>query len=128
MEKKENKARRKGHSITTIPESKKRKEPKMDSGETYVVPQNERKIFHIEVENKFFSTKTGKKLSQPMVVKLDGIKEYDQFMVNAIKSNKDFNILHDARPYLGYTKEQMVEQDTKIKLKAIGGKPTAKKK
>jgi len=114
MEKQESRKRRKGKSILTIPESKKRKEPEMTDGTLYVVPTKERKIFHIEVEDKQFDPKSGKKISKPHIVKLDGTSEYKQFITNVYKSGLEYSILHDPRPYFGMSKAEMKAEDKKF--------------
>lgn len=124
MEKKEKK-RRQGKSMLLIPESKKRQEPLRKDETVYVVPPKERKIFHLEVENPFHDTKTGKKLSTPHIVKLDGLKEYRQFVTNAYKSGLEYDILHDPRPYFGMTKDEIKAQDAEILKQA--GKENRKK-
>lgn len=123
MEKNEKK-RRRGKSFLTKPESQKRKEPKRKDGSTYVVPVSERKIFHIESESPFFNPK-GKKLSKPHIVKLENIREYKQFVIHAHKSELEFKILHDPRPYLGMSREKIIDQDRQFLEEA---KPETKKK
>lgn len=125
METKESKDRRKGHSVTTIPESKKRTEPLRKDESVYTVPKKERKVFHLEVENPCHDVKSGKKLSTPHIVKLDGVKEYRQFLTNAYKSGWEYDILHDPRPYLGMTKQEIKAQDAEILRQA--GKENRKK-
>lgn len=127
MEIQENKKqRRKGHSMTQIPQGKKRTEPLRKDGSVYNIPKGERKIYHLEVENPFHDVKTGKKLSTPHIVKLDGVKEYKQFLVNAFKSGWEYDILHDPRPYLGMTAIEIKAQDAEILKQA--GKENRKKK
>lgn len=111
---KKTKERRKGKSILMIDERKKRQEPKLSDETIYVVPKNERKIFHLEVENRNYDQKTGKKLSKSHIVKLDGVREYKQFITNAFKTGLDYEIIHDPRPYFGMNKIEMNAQDKEI--------------
>ncbi len=109
------KKRRKNKSILHIPESKKRKEPTRKDGRTYIVPKRERKIFHLEVEELQFDSKTGKKISNPHIQKLDGLKAYQQFVKGAMQSKLDYSILHDPRPYFPMSKEEIKAMDKKLK-------------
>jgi len=111
--------------MTQIAASKKRTEPLRKDGTVYEVPVKERKIFHLEVENPYYDVKTGKKLSTPHIVKLDGLKEYRQFVTNAYKSGWEYDIIHDPRPYMGMTLAEIKAQDAEILKQA--GKENRKK-
>jgi len=126
MEQKESRERRKGKSMLHIADAKKRQEPLRKDGSVYVVPKGERKIFHLEVENPFHNVATGKKLSTPHIVKLDGIKEYRQFVINVFKSGYQYDLLHDPRPYMGMTASEIKAQDESYLEQA--GRENRKKK
>lgn len=63
--------------------------------DNYLVPQGEERVYHIKMENVSYHTKTGKKLSTPVIQKF-GKKMYAAIMEKQLKRmGYQIEVLHD---------------------------------
>ena len=82
--------------------------------ENYIVPDNEKHLYHCVIEIKKFDSETGKRLSIPCIQKF-GKKGYENSIAdNLKKQGYTITVLHDPNEYL----KAKAEADEKAALKA----------
>lgn len=78
--------------------------------DNYIVPENEKHVYHYKIEQVQFSRNTGKRLSRPRIQKT-GKKQFEQNIKrNLPRQGYTIEILWDPNTYL-----QEVEEQKKIK-------------
>lgn len=95
--------------------------------ENYIVPDNEKHLYHCVIEIKKFDSETGKRLSIPRIQKF-GKKGYENSIAeNLKKQGYTITVLHDPNEYM----KEKAEADEKAKAekaKAAEEKANAKAK
>lgn len=79
------------------------------TAENYIVPENEKHLFHVKIEQKAFNQNTGKRLSKPRVQKF-GVKMYNRILDDLQRQGFSIEILYNPTEYL----KQAEETKTKI--------------
>lgn len=74
--------------------------------ENYIVPQNERNVYHCKIEITQFDNRTGKKISRPRIQKFDK-KEYETIVERNLKlQGYVVEVLYNPTEYLQSVKKQ----------------------
>lgn len=75
------------------------------NAENYIVPSNERHLYHCIIEVRKFDSETGKRLSRPRVQKFDR-KVYESGLVQNLKrQGYTIEVLHNPNEYLAEQRE-----------------------
>ena len=68
--------------------------------ENYIVPDNEKKLYHCIIEVRKFDSETGKRLSVPRIQKF-GKKSFENGILDALKKQGyTITVLHDPNEYV----------------------------
>lgn len=67
--------------------------------ENYLVPANEKGLYHVRIEQKKFDPDTGKRKSIPRIQKF-GVKEYATVEPNLLKQGYTLDLLHDPKKWI----------------------------
>jgi len=90
--------------------------------ENYIVPDNEKHLYHCVIEIKKFDSETGKRLSIPRIQKF-GKKGYENSIAdNLKKQGYTITVLHDPNEYM----KAKAEADEKAKAEAKAAEEKAK--
>lgn len=74
--------------------------------ENYIVPQNERNVYHCKIEITQFDNRTGKRISTPRIQKFDK-KEYETIVETNLKlQGYVVEVLYNPTEYLQMVKKQ----------------------
>ena len=90
--------------------------------ENYIVPDNEKHLYHCVIEIKKFDSETGKRLSIPRIQKF-GKKGYENSIAdNLKKQGYTITVLHDPNEYMKAKAEEKAALKAEIlaELKAAG--------
>ena len=90
--------------------------------ENYIVPDNEKHLYHCVIEIKKFDSETGKRLSIPRIQKF-GKKGYENSIAdNLRKQGYTITVLHDPNEYMKAKAEEKAALKAEIlaELKAAG--------
>lgn len=69
------------------------------TAENYLVPANEKHLYHVKLEVRKFDENTGRRLSQPIVQKF-GFKSFRESLISELKKQGyTVEILHDPKEY-----------------------------
>ena len=91
--------------------------------ENYIVPDNEKHLYHCVIEIKKFDSETGKRLSIPRIQKF-GKKGYENSIAeNLKKQGYTITVLHDPNEYM----KAKAEADAKAKAEADAKAKAAEK-
>lgn len=91
--------------------------------ENYIVPDNEKHLYHCVIEIKKFDSETGKRLSIPRIQKF-GKKGYENNIAdNLKKQGYTITVLHDPNEYM----KAKAEADEKAKAEKAAAAETARK-
>ena len=86
--------------------------------ENYIVPDNEKHLYHCVIEIKKFDSETGKRLSIPRIQKF-GKKGYENSIAdNLKKQGYTITVLHDPNEYMKAKAEEKAAADAKAKAEA----------
>lgn len=72
--------------------------------ENYIVPENEKHLFHVKIEQKAFNQNTGKRLSKPRVQKF-GVKMYNRILDDLQRQGFSIEVLYNPTEYLKKAEE-----------------------
>lgn len=82
--------------------------------ENYIVPENEKHLFHVKIEQKAFNQNTGKRLSKPRVQKF-GVKMYNRILDDLQRQGFSIEVLYNPTEYL----KQAEETKTQIQKNVV---------
>lgn len=82
--------------------------------ENYIVPENEKHLFHVKIEQKAFNQNTGKRLSKPRVQKF-GVKMYNRILDDLQRQGFSIDVLYNPTEYL----KQAEETKTQIQKNVV---------
>ncbi len=86
--------------------------------ENYIVPDNEKHLYHCVIEVRKFDGETGKRLSVPRIQKF-GKKSFENGILDALKKQGyTITVLHDPNEYVKAQAEEKAAADTKAKAEA----------
>jgi len=68
------------------------------TSENYIVPENEKHLFHVKMEQKAFNPNTGVRLSRPFIQKF-GTKTWQHLKGNFKGNNYTMEVLYDPTDY-----------------------------
>lgn len=92
--------------------------------DNYIVPENEKHLYHCIIEVKKFDSETGKRLSIPRVQKF-GKKGYENDIAdNLKKQGYTITVLHDPNDYI----KAKVEEDERLREERIKNAAEEKEK
>lgn len=96
--------------------------------ENYIVPENEKNLFHCSIEVRQFDKNTGARISVPRIQKF-GVKTFLGCVYETLKrQGYTIDILHDPRAYLAELKAKKEEAGMQLKQALEDDKAEAEKK